>query len=418
MSLPRMMRVRQNYSQPRIEDVHAAAFAELQSLNLDSTVKPGETVAITAGSRGIANISTITRAIVDYFKSIEAVPFIVPSMGSHGGGTAQGQVDLLGRYGISEQTMECEIRASMDTIIVAETAQGIPVHFDKHASKADHVFVAGRIKPHTAFVGEIESGLHKMMLIGLGKHHGAKIYHRAILEYSFPEIIAAVAELVLKKCRICGGLGIVENAFDETALLKGVLPADFKPTEIELLQKARELMPQLPVSTIDLLIIDEIGKDISGSGLDTNVVGRKFNDHVSTELDSVQCKRIFVRGLTKATHGNANGIGIAEFTNRRTLEGIDWEPTRINAITGGHPTAGMLPNVFETDEEAILASFQTIALKPVEKTEIVQIRNTLELRELLLSEAYYDLVKAHPNLELLSEPGPMQFDGDRMLKPV
>ncbi|MEZ6045077.1 MAG: lactate racemase domain-containing protein [Planctomycetaceae bacterium] len=345
-------------------------------------------------------------------------PFIVPAMGSHGGGTAQGQVDLLGRYGITEESMGVELRASMDTIIVAQTPQGIPVHFDKHASNADHVFVAGRIKPHTAFVGDIESGLHKMMLIGLGKHHGAKIYHRAILEHSFTEIIEAVAALVLEKCHICGGLGIVENAFDETAKLQAVLPADFRTTEIELLKQAREWMPRLPVKTVDLLIIDEIGKDISGSGLDTNVVGRKFNDHVSTDKDDVQSKRIFVRGLTKATHGNANGIGIAEFTNRRTADSIDWEPTRINAITGGHPTAGMLPNVFDTDREAILASFQTIALKPVEKTEIIQIRNTLELRELLVSETYYDLVKANPDLEILSEPGPMEFDNAGMLKSV
>ncbi|QDU80865.1 hypothetical protein Pla110_26010 [Polystyrenella longa] len=418
MTFPRMMRIRQNFSQPKIDAVFDEAIAQLKSLGLELTVKPGETVAITAGSRGIANIATITKAIVDYFKSIDAVPFIVPAMGSHGGGTAQGQVDLLGRYGISEQTMETEIRASMETIIVAETPQGIPVHFDKHASTADHVFVAGRVKPHTAFVGEIESGLHKMMLIGLGKHHGAKIYHRAILEYSFTEIIEAVAALVLEKCCICGGLGIVENAYDETALLKGVLPPDFRSTEIELLKQAREWMPRLPVKTVDLLIIDEIGKDISGSGLDTNVVGRKYNDHVSTELDDVQCKRIFVRGLTKATHGNANGIGIAEFTNKRTADNIDWEPTRINAITGGHPTAGMLPNVFDTDAEAIEASFQTIALKTLEQTEIIQIRNTLELRELLVSEAYYDRIKSISDLEVLSEPGPMSFDDEGMLKSV
>lgn len=410
MQFPRMMRIRQNFPQQQVENVYDTALAEIKSLQLENKIQPGETVAVTCGSRGIANIALITKAIVDGLKEIGATPFIVPAMGSHGGGTAEGQTALLGRYGVTKEYLGCEIRSSMETVIVAETAHGIPVHFDKNAYNADHVFVSGRIKPHTAFVGEIESGLHKMMLIGLGKHNGAKIYHRAIIEYSFTEIIEAVADEVLKKCHICGGMGIVENAFDETALLAAVHPEEMRQREKELLVKAKEWMPRLPFRTVDLLIVDEIGKDVSGSGMDTNVVGRKFNDHVSTDQDDVVSKRIFVRGLSQATHGNANGIGIAEFTNQRTVDSIEWNQTRINAVTGGHPTAGMLPVSFDTDREVIANSFQTIALKPVEKTEIMHIHNTLKVREMLVSEAYLPLLNDRDDLELIHDPVDMKFD--------
>lgn len=415
---PRMLRVRQAFDGPRVENVAAEVERQLGRLELGARVRPGETVAITVGSRGIANIATITKAIVEHVKSLGGVPFIVPAMGSHGGGTAEGQREILAGYGVTEPFAGCEIRSSMETVVVDTTPQGIPVHFDKHAYEADHVVVAGRVKPHTGFVGEIESGLHKMMLIGLGKHAGAKIYHRAIQEFSFLEIIRAVADAVLEKCGILAGVAIVENAYDETALIEAVRPEHFFDREKELLKLARQWLPRLPFRDCDLLIIDEMGKDVSGTGMDTNVIGRKYNDHAATERDDVRCKRIFVRSLTQGTHGNATGIGLAEFTNRRTAEAVDPVKTRINCITGGHPTAAMMPIVCESDREAIELALQTIGLTEPPQARVIQIRNTLQIAEVLVSEAYGGELKGRSDLTMLEGPFEMQFDASGNLASV
>jgi hypothetical protein len=410
MSFPRMIRVRQKFDARRIADVPAEVAAQLATLKLGNKVKPGQTVAITAGSRGIAHIGQIIRTAVDHVKSLGGVPFIVPAMGSHGGGTAEGQVQILEHYGITSEKMGCELRASMETIIVDRTPQGIPVHFDKHASQADHVLIVGRIKPHTGFVGDVESGLHKMMLIGLGKHEGAKIYHRAIADYSFMEIIMAVGESVIQKCRVVGGIGIVENAYDETALIEAVPPEKFLERETQLLKLAIQWLPRLPFPYCDLLIIDKMGKNISGTGMDTNVIGRKYNDHAATDRDTVRCKRIFVRGLTHETHGNATGIGIAEFINQRTADAIDRKITAINCITGLHPTAAMIPIAFDTDREVVTNALHTCGLVEPPNSKVIQIPNTLHLAEVLVSEAYLPQFAERADLEQLSEPEAMAFD--------
>lgn len=410
MSFPRMIRVRQKFDARRVEDVSGEVSQQLATLKLNEKIRAGQTVAITAGSRGIANIARIIRATVDHVKSVGGVPFIVPAMGSHGGGTAEGQLGILAGYGITPELMGCEIRASMETVIVDQTPQGIPVHFDKHASQADHVLIVGRIKPHTGFVGDIESGLHKMMLIGLGKHEGAKIYHRAIADYSFMEIITAVGASVIRKCRVAGGIGIVENAYDETALIEAVPPELFFDREKELLKQATVWLPRLPFPACDLLIIDRIGKNMSGTGMDTNVIGRKYNDHAATEKDVARCRRIFVRGLTEETHGNATGIGMAEFTNQRTVDAIDRKITAINCITGLHPTAAMIPITFETDREVITAALQTIGLVEPPRARVIQIADTLHLAECLVSEAYADEISQRSDLERLTDPLPMAFD--------
>lgn len=418
MSLPRMFRIRQHFENPRVDDVAAATRSQLESLGLAARLKPGASVAVTAGSRGIANIDMVIGAIVRHLKDLGAEPFIVPAMGSHGGGTAQGQREIIEGYGVTEAAMGCPIRATMETVIVDRTPQGIPVHFDRYAYEADHVVVCNRVKPHTGFVGEIESGLHKMMLIGLGKHEGAKVYHRAIKDFSFGEIIHAVADVVLKKCKVLAGVAIVENSADETALIEAVPPERFAEREIALLKLAKQWMPRLPFPDVDLLIIDRIGKNISGTGMDTNVVGRKYNDHVPTEQDDARVKRIFVRGLTPDTHGNATGIGIAEFTNRRTLEQIDHKITAVNCITGGHPTAAMIPIVCETDREAVESALSTLGLTPPDQIRVMQIANTLHLSETLVSEAYLDEARRAPHIEIVSEPEELSCDEHGNLYPV
>lgn len=409
-TLPRVFRLKQTFSTPRLDDIPGEVRRQLAKVQLNEKIRPGQTVAITAGSRGVANIDVIIKAAVDYVKSLNGIPFIVPAMGSHGGGTAEGQTEIIAGYGITPETMGCEIRASMETVIVDTTPQGIPVHFDKHASQADHVLVVGRVKPHTGFVGEVESGLHKMMLIGLGKHEGAKIYHRAIADYSFMDIITAVAAKVISKCRVVSGLAIVENANDETALVEAVPPEKFLEREPVLLKKSIEWLPRLPFPDCDLLIVDRIGKNISGTGMDTNVVGRKYNEHAATEKDPVRCKRILIRGLTEETHGNACGLGFGEFTTTRAVAMVNHHITAINCITGNHPIGGMIPLTYPNDREAMIAALQTVGLVEPPNARVIQISDTLHLGEVIVSEAYLKQLEGRGDLEALEAPREMAFD--------
>ena len=415
---PRMCDVIQTFDTPRVADIVATVRVQMESLQLQKVIRAGQSVAIPAGSRGIANIGLILREIVSYFTSIGAAPFIVPAMGSHAGGTVEGQVKMLATLGITEQSVGVPIRATMETVIVAQTSNGLPVHFDKYASQADHVFVVGRVKPHTRFVGPVESGLHKMMLIGFGKHEGAKIYHRGILTMSFPEIITAVAEQVLKVCRVCGGMAILENAEDETALIEAVRPEDFGSREPELLVLANRWLPRLPFDEIDLLIVDRIGKNISGVGMDANVIGRKFNDHTATAQDQTRVRRILVRSLTKETYGNATGIGMSEFTTQRCVDQIDPESTRINCITGMHPEAAMIPITLPTDAAAVDCALQTIGMVEPENARVIQISDTLHLTRVRVSEAYFDAVRNSKHLRLDGDPYAFPVDATGWLKNV
>ncbi len=401
---PRFFRVHQKFDAPVVNDVVRATIETLGTLDLRQRVKPGESVAITAGSRGIAHIAEILKAVVEHFKQLDTRPFIVPAMGSHGGGTAEGQLKVLRGYGITPEFCGCEIRASMETVVVSQAAEGFAVHFDKHAYGADHVFVAGRIKPHTRFAGEIESGLMKMMLIGLGKHEGAKIYHRAIVNHSFDQIVRSVAREVLDRCAVCGGLAILENAYDQTAKIEAVAPERFETREPELLIQAKRWLARLPFERADILFLDHIGKEISGAGMDTNVVGRKWNDHEALEHETPKVKRICVRGLSPATHGNAIGLGLAEFCLTRVINAMDVNVTRINSLTGSHPTAGMIPFDYPNDAEMLEAAVQTVGLVEPDSLRILWSQDTLHLGEIECSEAYWEQAQQRDDLEVLVSP--------------
>ena len=413
--MPQIFRVRQRLDRPQVDDPAAAVQAELASLPLGSRVQPGQSVAITAGSRGIANIAVIIKAIVGHLKSLKLEPFIVPAMGSHGGGTAEGQREIIEGYGITEEFCGCPIRASMETVIVTEADEGFPVHFDKQAFGADHVVVCGRIKPHTGFVGDIESGLMKMMLIGLGKHEGAKVYHRVIMNHSFGQIVRSVAKEVLSQCDILCGVGIVENGYDETALIEAVLPEDFEKREKQLLVRAKELLPSLPFREADVLIVNQIGKNISGSGMDTNVVGRKFNDHKAEPDEWPKIKRIIIRGLTDASHGNACGLGMSEFCLTRAVEQMDNDITWINEMTGGHPTAGMIPLHYPTDREVLNAAFSTVGYIKPQDVRLMWIRDTLHIAQLECSAAFHDEARERDDLEIVQPLRPLPLDAAGML---
>ncbi len=412
MPFPRMLRIRQHFDAPTVEDIPAAVKEEVTRLNLGSRIEPGQSVAVSVGSRGINNIALIIKSLVAELKALGLEPFLVPAMGSHGGGIAEAQREIIEGYGVTEEYVGAPIKSSMETVQVGQTEDGVPVFFDKHAFEADHVAVVGRIKPHTDFVGEIESGLHKMMLIGLGKHRGAALYHQAIVHYSFDRIIRSVGQQVIEKCGVLMGLGIVENQYDNTALLKGVAPEEFVEREKELLVLAKKWMPRLPFDHVDLLIVDEIGKNISGAGMDTNVVGRKFHDNHAAEKEYPKVTRILVRGLTPETHGNASGIGTAEYAHRRAIDEMDREITYINCMTGNHPSGAHIPLYFDTDQICIEKALQTVGLREPGEERILRIRNTLNLGELLVSEAYRAEVEAREDLSIVEEASEMAFDAN------
>jgi hypothetical protein len=409
-----MLRVQQRFAGPRLADIPAGVRAALGAVDLP--IKRGDTVAVGAGSRGIANIATIVRAAVDELKARGARPFIFPAMGSHGGATAEGQRDVLAHYGITEATMGCEIRASMDVVQVGE-ALGLPVWQDRIAAEADWIGLVNRIKPHTDFKGSIESGLFKMMTIGLGKYRGAIQYHRANVNHGYETVITAVGREVLAKARIGFGLGIVENGYDETAKVEAFAAGDLEAGERRLLKEAREWMARLPFSPIDVLVVEEMGKNISGAGMDTNVIGRPSNPHEPFPADP-KILWIAALDLTEESYGNATGIGNADFTTRRLVEKIDMKMTLINCITACSPNGAKVPATYDTDREAIETALSCIGLTPPEKARVIRVKNTLLLGEIECSEAYGPEIAKRSDLEVIGEGRPLAFDAAGRIVPL
>ena len=400
-----------------MDDVGGAVSSALDRLDLGRRIRPGQTVALTAGSRGIANIPLVLRETAAFLKKLGARPFLVPAMGSHGGGTAEGQRRILESYGVTEEFVGVPIRASMDVIPLGTTPEGFPVLLDRHAAQADHIGVVARVKPHTGFHGAVESGLLKMMMIGLGKHAGALAYHRILLERPFEPVVRSVARALLARAPIAFGLALVENAYDETAIVEGVAPENIETSEERLLLEARRLLPRLPWRTADLLIVDEIGKDISGSGMDTNIVGRKRAYRQDPPPDQPDLRLIFVRGLTPLTHGNATGVGLADFTTTRLVKAMNYRATVVNCLTAGYPNGAFLPVHFETDREVIDAALAIIGTRPPEQARVLRIRNTLSLEVVEASEPCF----AEPprtDVERIGEARPLAFDERGELPPL
>ena len=409
---PNMFRIRQHFDAPRIDDIASAVRGEIAKIDPRATIKPGQTVAIAAGSRGVANIDTIIKTIVEEMQAIGASPYIVPAMGSHGGGTAEGQTRVLAGYGITERAMGCPIKSSMVVVQIGVSDFGMPIYFDRYASEADHIVVVNRVKPHTGFAGEIESGLMKMMLIGLGKHKGASVYHRAIIHHSFDKIVRLVGRVISGEMPIAFGVATLENGYDETALIEAIPATDFEAREKVLQAQSKVWCPSLPFDDIDLLVIDEMGKDISGAGMDTNVIGRKRNDRRAMGDETPRVLRIFVRDLTEATHGNATGLGMAEFTTRRLVDKIDYHATYTNVITGQHVSAGAVPLHCDTDAEVLDIALESIGLIAPEDARVLWIPNTLNLGEVEASEAYWARADIRDDLEILTDLRPLATEPD------
>jgi len=404
--LPRVISVSQSFGRPRVEDVEAETRCRLRESGSLNKLAKGQSIAITAGSRGITGLPLIIRTVVRMVKEAGAMPFVVPAMGSHGGATAEGQVKLLKGLGIDENTVEAPLRSSMETVVVGATPDGLPVHMDKHAAGADGIIAINRIKPHTGFRGAVESGVVKMLSIGLGKQQGAEMCHNLGFGHMAANVIALAQVMLATRNFICG-VGVIENSLHETALVEVLLPENMITREEVLLKEAFRLLPKIFFDSLDVLIIDEIGKDISGTGFDSNVVGRYNSVHAH---GGPEITRVVTLDITDKSKGNGNGIGMADFTTRRAFDKFVPEQTYPNSLTSTVPLTVRMPMVLQNDREAIQAAVKTCNAADINAVRLVRIKNTNELSTIYVSEALAGYCRDHPNLRLEGEPMPFAFN--------
>jgi hypothetical protein len=409
MQFPRLFLVRQNFPDRRIPDVAAEVKRQLHDSGFAARLKPGARVAIGVGSRGIANIAAIARSAVEFWKSVGMQPFIFPAMGSHGAATAEGQADVLAHYGIVDATMGCPILSSLDVVPLGKTPEGIQTYMDRNAYESDGVMLAGRVKWHTDFLGKIESGLFKMMAIGLGKFAGAQHYHTHAYKLGLERTIRTIGRTVLESGKILGGLAILEDANHNTAKLEAVPVENMEQREEELLALVKSWMGRIPMD-LDILIVDEIGKNISGAGMDSKVINRSVNGDYNPWPDTPRIERIFARDLSDLTYNNAVGLGMADVVTDRLVNRIDWVPTRINSLTASTPAAIRTPVHFPSDRECLEAIAPTVGKFDIREVTIGRIRNTMELSLLALSENLRPQIERNPMLEIVSEARELTFD--------
>lgn len=402
-TLPPLARIRQKLSPQHLDDVPGAIRAGIAALGDLPAIKPGAKIALTGGSRGIADIVPILRTIVDELKARGAQPFLIPAMGSHGGATAEGQIEMMAGYGMTEAALGCPVRATMEVVELGKTVDGIPVYYDRMAREADGVIVVNRVKAHTAFRGMVESGVSKMIAVGMGKRHGAEQMHSVGLGTH----ITDAAAITIERANIIAGMHIVENAYEQVHTIRVSRPDAIIATDAALLTVANTLLPRVPFDQLDVLIIDTMGKNISGTGMDPNIIGmwRRFGGPKVPDFT-----RIVILSLTPETHGNAMGIGFADFTTRRVFDQIDHHALMMNAITAEAIAAAKIPIIRANDEDAIEWAIRS-ALRGVERApRIARIHSTLHLDTLAVSPALLDEVQANDSLELVGELEPLIAD--------
>ncbi len=398
-------KVRQAVYGGRLPD--AARETNQQLAKLLPSLKRGGRVGVAVGSRGIADLAVIVRETVRWIRESGAFPFIIPAMGSHGGATAEGQARLLESYGISEGKMGCPVISSMEVEQIGTTSRGVPVYWSRTALSADQVLLINKVKPHMIFSGPVESGLIKMLVMGLGKHLGALAVHQATVDHGTgSSLLLEAAAVIKKRASLLGGVAVLENGHDQTAQITVVGAADLETVEPLLLERAREMTPRIPLGHLDLLIVDEMGKDISGAGMDPNVLGRKGGEYCG----GPRIARVFVRDLTAASAGNAIGLGRADFTTTRLVRKINLQATYTNALTAMRPSAAFIPVHFDTDREVLEAVLSTLGGKRPELVEAAWIRNTLSLSEFWVTDRVIEANQGAP-LEIVGGPRPAEFDG-------
>ena len=408
---PTMLPVRQKFEAPQVQDVGAATREALEPLR--GRITSGMRVALTAGSRGIHDKPDVLREAGQWLRGLGAEPFVVPAMGSHGGATAEGQVELLESLGVTEESMGMPIKATMDTVELGRVPDGPMVHLDANAAEADGIIAINRVKAHTDFQGEIESGLGKIVAIGLGKQRGAQGIH-SYGPRNLAVWVPKVARRILETGKVLGGLAIVENAYDRAAEIVLLEPDDIAgPGETQVLERAKALMATIPFDAIDVAVVDEMGKNISGAGLDTNVIGRMMI-RGSEEFERPNIANIAVLDVTDHSHGNAIGVGLADFIPFRILEKVNLRSAYVNAMTSGlgGPQRGQIPMAFPTDRDAIAAALLTCGRADLDQARVIRVRNTLDLEMLLVSESLRDQVEADDRLSITGDAVPMSFDED------
>jgi hypothetical protein len=413
---PRWARVRQNLHVSEIADPAAAVAEQFARPVISGTITPGTRVAITCGSRGIDRIDQVIRGVVAGVKSLGGIPFIVPAMGSHGGATAEGQEELIAHYGVTEELVGAPVRSSMETVLLGEVLDGVPVYFDKIAyTEADAVIPVGRVKPHTAFRGPVESGLMKMLAIGLGKQKGADFFHsRGFAE--FHRLIPAVGDFTLTQVNIPFGIALVENGLSHLAIVEAVPARQFRVREEALLRTAFSMMPKLPGDAIDVLIIDYIGKDISGDGADPNVVNRDGTGFLARSETPIRpiVERVFIRDLTELTEGNATGIGIGDFLLKRVTEKFDPVKTYMNLITAKSPAGGKLGLGCDNDRQAMYLAIASCLNLTTEHAKIVRIESSKNVQEMWVSEPMLAQLEGDDRFDVIGDLHPIPFDSKGM----
>jgi len=419
-SFPEMISVRQEFLRSEPIDVRACVRAEFAKLV--PFVKSGARIAVGVGSRGITNLQAIVAEALSLLRTVGAKPFIVPAMGSHGGATSEGQTELLAEYGITEAALKVPIHAAMETERIGTTEDGVDVIFSREALRADGVIVINRVKPHTDFSGKLGSGILKMLVVGLGKRDGAANFHLASARLGYERVLRSLAKAILKSASVVGGIAIVENQFHDTARIQALRPSEMEQGEEGLFTEATRLMPRLPFDDVDLLIVDRMGKNISGAGLDPNVTGRWVHGYSSMLNQPGPSKplvrRLFVRELTPETHGNAIGIGMADLTTTRLVQSIDRRVTAINALTALTPNCAKIPIYFDTDQEAIERAFDSIGAREASEIKVVRIADTLSLGEVEVSAAYSGDLPKRRDLKPTGQPQSMRFDAEGNLMPL
>lgn len=404
----KMYRILQTFNKNKINNIPEIISKEFKKINLSQKIKPGMKIGITVGSRGINNLLLIIKTIIHEVQKRKGVPFILPAMGSHGDANIEGQRKILASYGITEESTGVPIKATMEVVELAKLENGLPVYFDKYAFQADGIIVVNRIKAHTVYKAEIESGLCKMLSVGLGNHKGATVVH-SLGPKGISDNVIKFAQVILKKAPILCGVGIVENAYDDTAKIEAALPEDFYKVDKELLKECKANSPALPVSNIDILILEEIGKNISGAGMDTNVTGG-VKAYKEGEYNPPQIKKIIILDLTSESHGNALGVGIADIITKKLYKKIDFEVTYKNVITCGYLDRAKIPIIADTDEEAIKIALRTSYNLPGIKPSIIIIRNTLKLDDMFVSEIIWEKIKNQKNISTISKRNKLTFD--------
>src|SRR5690606_33700809 len=410
--VPKMVKVKQNFDDSKIENLVEELTNKLQRDEVKQTIKPGMEIAIAVGSRGIDALVDITKTTVQFIKDQGATPFIVPSMGSHGGATGEGQREVLKHLGVTEESAGCEIRSSMEVIKLGELPNGLPVYIDKYASEADGIVVINRVKPHTAFRGSVESGIQKMISIGLGKQKGAEACHQLGFKH-MAEHVPAMAKMAIEKMPIIFAVATVENAFDKVAELKVLRANEIEKVEPDLQALAKKLLPKIFVDQIDVLVIDEIGKNISGDGMDPNITGRYPTPYAH---GGPEVTKMVVLDLTPETEGNANGVGTADFTTQRLVDKMDREATYANGLTSTVVGPTHISTAMPSDKTAVQAAIKTCNILDFAKARVVRIKNTLQISEIEVSENLLDYVKEHPNLEQVSDLYDLPFDHEGNLR--